>query len=98
MPPDVAPLRTIAIASTLRSCQLFSGLPAADLETIAAFSVLRSIPKGSYLFREGAPAEGFYVAQKGAINVHRVSATGKEQVIYVFRAGESFAEAALASA
>jgi len=98
VPPDVAPLRTIAIASTLRSCQLFSGLPAADLETIAAFSVLRSIPKGSYLFREGAPAEGFYVAQKGAINVHRVSATGKEQVIYVFRAGESFAEAALASA
>jgi CRP/FNR family transcriptional regulator len=36
--------------------------------------------------------------QAGAINVHRVSAAGKEQVIHVFRAGESFAEAALASA
>jgi CRP/FNR family transcriptional regulator len=35
--------------------------------------------------------------QKGAINVHRVSAAGKEQVIYVFRPVESFAEAALAS-
>jgi CRP/FNR family transcriptional regulator, dissimilatory nitrate respiration regulator len=33
--------------------------------------------------------------QKGAINVHRVSASGKEQVIHVFRAGESFAEATL---
>jgi CRP/FNR family transcriptional regulator len=48
-------------------------------------------------FHEGAPSEGFYVVQRGAINVHRVSATGKEQVIHVFRAGQSFAEAALAS-
>jgi CRP/FNR family transcriptional regulator len=95
---DVAPLRTAAIASTLRSCQLFSGLSGADLETIAAFSVVRSVAKGAYLFREGDPAEGFYVAQRGAFNVHRVSATGKEQVIYVFRPGESFAEAALATA
>jgi CRP/FNR family transcriptional regulator len=29
--------------------------------------------------------------------VHRVSAAGKEQVIHIFRAGESFAETALAS-
>jgi len=97
VPPDVAPLRTAAIAATLRSCQLFSGLPAAELEVIAAFSLLRVIPKDGYLFREGDPAEGFYVAQKGAINVHRVSPAGKEQVIYVFRPGESFAEAALAT-
>lgn len=98
VPSDLAPLRTAAIAATLRTCQLFSGLSPADLETIAGFAVLRSVPKGAYLFREGDPAEGFYVAQKGAINVHRVSPAGKEQVIYVFRAGESFAEAALASA
>lgn len=34
----------------------------------------------------------------GAVNVHRVTATGKEQIIHVFRAGDSFAEVALASA
>jgi CRP-like cAMP-binding protein len=94
---DIAPLRNAAIAATLRSCQLFSGLPASDLEAVTAFAVLRSIAKDSYLFREGDPSEGFYVVQKGAINVHRVSAAGKEQVIYVFRAGESLAEASLAS-
>jgi len=32
------------------------------------------------------------------VSVHRVNAAGKEQVIAVFRAGQSFAEAALASA
>ncbi|HYD85618.1 MAG TPA: cyclic nucleotide-binding domain-containing protein, partial [Opitutus sp.] len=96
-PTDVTPLRTAAIAVTLRSCQLFSGVSAEDLSAIAAFSVLRPVPKGSYLFREGDPAEGFYVAQQGAINVHRVSPAGKEQTICVFRPGESFAEAALAT-
>ncbi len=97
MPSDVAPLRTAAIAATLRSCQLFSGLPPPELAAIAEFATLRTLSKGGYLFREGGPAEGFYVVQKGAINVHRVSASGKEQVIHVFRAGESFAEVALAT-
>ncbi|HVU34987.1 MAG TPA: Crp/Fnr family transcriptional regulator [Opitutaceae bacterium] len=97
MPTDVARLRNAAVAATLRSCQLFNGLPAAELDAIADFSILRNIPKDGYLFREGDPAEGFYVVQKGAINAHRVSPTGKEQVIHVFRPGESLAEAALAS-
>lgn len=98
MPTDVTSLRTTAIAATLRSCQLFSGLPAVELESIAALGTLRNLAKDAYLFREGEPAEGFYVVQKGAINVHRVSMAGKEQVIYVFRPGESMAEASLASA
>lgn len=97
MPTNLTPLRSAAITATLRSCQLFFGLPAPELEAIAGFSTLRSVPKGGYLFHEGAPSEGFYVVQKGAINVHRVSAAGKEQVIYVFRPGESFAEASLAT-
>lgn len=97
MQPHVSSLRNAAVSATLRSCQLFAGLPADDLETIAGFAVLRSVAKDSYLFHEGDPSEGFYVVQKGAINVHRVSAAGKEQVIYVFRAGESLAEASLAS-
>jgi CRP/FNR family transcriptional regulator len=96
MPADFSRLRATAIASTLRSCQLFTGLPAEELETIAGFALLRNVPKNSYLFHEGDPSEGFYVVQKGAINVHRVSQAGKEQTIYVFRTGESFAEASMA--
>jgi len=59
--------------------------------------VVKSLEKGDYLFHEGHVAHGFYVVQRGAINVHRVNAAGKEQVIHVFRAGDSFAEIALAS-
>lgn len=85
------------LMGTLRSCQLFAGLSAADLGIVAGFTVTQSLPKDAYLFHEGDPARGFYLVQSGAINVHRVSAAGKEQVIHVFRAGESFAEASLAS-
>jgi len=97
MTPRASELKAAAVASTLRCCQLFSGLSAEDLGAIAAFAVLRNLERGEYLFRQGAASEGFYVVQRGAINVHRVSAAGKEQVIHVFRMGESFAEAALAS-
>jgi CRP/FNR family transcriptional regulator, dissimilatory nitrate respiration regulator len=97
MTGSLAELKTIALVNTLRSCQLFTGLPPADLTRIAAVSMLKALEKDHYLFHEGDPAAGFYVVQRGAVNVHRVNAAGKEQIIHVFRAGDSFAEVALAS-
>jgi len=98
MASSLAELKQAAIANTLRGCQLFAGLAAGDLSAVANITHVKSLGKGDYLFRQGAPAQGFYIVQKGAINVHRVNAAGKEQVIHIFRAGESFAEAALATA
>lgn len=92
-----AELRKIGITSALRGCQLFVGLPQADLESIAEFTVPKSLMKGDYLFHEGDLALGFYIVQRGAVNVHRVNAAGKEQIIHIFRTAESFAEVALAS-
>jgi CRP/FNR family transcriptional regulator, dissimilatory nitrate respiration regulator len=94
---DGGKFRQLVMENTLRSCQLFVGLPAADISAIAAFTVSKNLGKGDYLFREGARSEGFYIVQKGAINVHRVSAAGKEQTIHLFRPIESFAEASLAT-
>jgi len=96
--PRAADLKLTGLVSSLRCCQLFTGLSPEDLAAIAGFTQLLRLAKDDTLFHEGEPSRGFYVVQAGAINVHRVSAAGKEQVIYVFRAGESFAEAALASA
>ncbi|MBL9175915.1 MAG: Crp/Fnr family transcriptional regulator [Verrucomicrobiales bacterium] len=95
---DILPeLRQAAIIASLRSCQLFAGLGTTDLQSVAGLVAIRTVPKDSYLFHEGDPSTGFYLVQKGAINVHRVNAAGKEQVIHVFRPGETFAEAALAT-
>ena len=89
--------RQAIIENTLRSCQLFMGLPTADIVAIASFVISKHLDKGEYLFREGDRSEGFYVVQQGAINVHRVNAAGKEQVIHLFQPIESFAEATLAT-
>ena len=94
---EVAKFKQAVVENTLRGCQLFVGLPAADIEAIASFVVTKHLAKGDYLFHEGDPSDGFYIVQKGAIKVHRVSATGKEQVIHVFRPIETFAEASLAN-
>jgi len=95
--PRPADLRLTGLTGSLRCCQLFAGLSGEDLATIASFAQPLRLAKGAYLFREGEAARGCYLVQSGSLNVHRVNATGKEQVIHVFRAGESLAEAALAS-
>ena len=97
MTTSLAELKQIGITNALRSCQLFSGISPQELNAISQFTTVKSVPKGAYLFHEGDPSVGFYIVQTGAINVHRVNAAGKEQVIHVFRAGESFAEGTLAT-
>jgi len=73
------------------------GLPSSDIAAIASFALPKHLDKGEYLFREADRSQGFYIVQKGALNVHRVSAAGKEQVIHLFRPIESFAEGTLAT-
>ena len=98
MSTRLAELKLTAIVNSLQNCRLFAGLSRPDLENIAAVTLVKPLEKGAYLFHEGDAAQGFYVVQRGAVNVHRVSAAGKEQIIHIFRAGESFAEATLATA
>jgi CRP/FNR family transcriptional regulator len=97
MANSIGEFKKIAVTNTLRNCRLFAGLPPADLGNIAQVTTVRPLEKGEYLFHEGQPSQGFYIVQRGAVNVHRLTAAGKEQIIRIFRAGESFAEAALAT-
>lgn len=97
MPNPLHELKQAALVNTLRSVRLFAGLPPADLHAVADIAIVKSLDKGDYLFREGDPSVGFYIVQRGSVNIHRVNAVGKEQVIQIFRAGQSFAEATLAT-
>lgn len=90
-------LKQASLVYALQRCQLFAGLPQEELREIADFTIIKPVAKGSYLFHEGDKSHGFYIVQKGAISVHRVNAAGKEQVIHIFREGESFAEGSLAT-
>ena len=90
-------LRNTAIVFSLRRTPVFAGLPDDDLAAIADFSQLKSLGRREYLFRQRDQTHGFYIVRRGIINVHRMAPDGREQVIHLFRPGESFAEYSLAS-
>lgn len=83
------------LSHTLRKAPMFADIGNEALQALAAGCQTKSVPKGTFLFHEGEPADGFYVVHSGAINVHRVTEDGREQVIRVFYPGESFGEVIL---
>jgi CRP-like cAMP-binding protein len=93
----LAEIKHATVVSALRRCRFFADSPKADLHQIASFTVVKCVAAGSYVFHQGAPVRGFYIVHRGAIKIHRVNLLGKEQVIHVFRAGESFGEDTLLS-
>lgn len=91
-----AELKQLGIVNSLYGSQLFRGMSRDELETIAEITVIKSLPKRSYLFHAGEQSTGFYIVKNGAINLHQVSPVGKERVINIVRPGESFGEETLA--
>jgi CRP/FNR family transcriptional regulator, dissimilatory nitrate respiration regulator len=87
--------QTLMIGHTLRRTPMFADIGCRELDNLATGCHLRSAPKGTYLFHSGEPATGFFVVHSGAVNVHRVTEDGREQVIRVFYPGESLGEVVL---
>jgi CRP/FNR family transcriptional regulator, dissimilatory nitrate respiration regulator len=97
MTSTVAEFKQMEITNSLRRCRLFGELRAVDVERIAELTVTKALVKGEYLFFEGAPVHGFYVVRRGVIKMSRGTLLGREQLIRLFGAGESFAEETLVS-
>lgn len=90
-------MRRAALVASLRQCRMFATVPPDDLDAMVDGCSLRNLARDETLFREGDRVEGFYILRSGAVSVYRVTPDGKEQIICVFRAPESFAEATLAT-
>ncbi|MCJ7751915.1 MAG: Crp/Fnr family transcriptional regulator [Armatimonadetes bacterium] len=78
----------------LKGWQLFSYLSPRDLAQLAAIGSLETYRKGHAIFTEGDPADALWVLLKGQVKINKVGPDGREQVLRIVRAGESFAEAA----
>jgi CRP-like cAMP-binding protein len=94
---SISELKYASLIYSLAHCRLFTGLPEEELSEIAALTSVESVDKGGFLFKEGDPSRGFFLVQKGVVSLHRVNPAGKEQVIHIFREGDSFGEASLAT-
>jgi len=85
----------MSIAESLKHVSLFSGLDDAARESVARLALVRRMPAGRTIFREGAEADGFYVVLDGQVKVYKLSADGRQQILHVFASGQAFAEAAM---
>jgi CRP/FNR family transcriptional regulator len=79
----------------LKSCRLFADLDPQEVKTVQQISVRKEFRKGQIIFTEGEPARGFYVVASGGVKIFRVARDGRERVIHIIEAGETFAEAAM---
>src|SRR5690606_23898002 len=62
-------------------------------EQLLADAQVRDDPPQGLIQRQGGPAERFYLVQSGKVKLYRISADGKEKVVEIITAGNTFAEA-----
>lgn len=80
---------------TVRRCQLFAAIAPSDLtELVDAHSIVR-LTRHQDLFRQGDPADAFFLIVDGQIKLTRLAPDGEEAIVQMFGAGELFAEAAM---
>lgn len=77
----------------LQQAPLFKGLDSSDLQPIADTAKVVRVSNGNLLFQEGDACEAFFLLCSGVVRLYRLTPEGKEKVIEIIRAGETFAEA-----
>lgn len=85
------------IKEILKKSPLFSELAADDLAVVADISTIKKYAKGEAVFSEGEPAAKLFILNSGRIEIFKLSAEGKKQIIRIVLPGEVFAEAAMFS-
>lgn len=76
----------------LRRVAYLRGLPDAVLGEVATAAVPRSCPAREVLLLEGGPCDGAWIVAKGRVRLFKVSPEGREQVLLIATAGDSFNE------
>ena len=71
---------------------LFSGIPEAQLDAVAAITVDKTCRRGESIFFEGDEGTGFYMVVEGQVKIYKMSFDGKEQILHIFGPGEPFGE------
>lgn len=68
---------------TLKVLPLFESLSEQQCAALLQCATVVSCEAGEMLFREGDPAEGFYILKTGRVKMRRISSSGKEIVLHL---------------
>ena len=80
------------VLNLISAIPLFNGLPTEQLDAIRQIAVEKRFNKGQTIFSEGDLTTGFFVIVDGRVKIYKVSSEGKEQILHIFEAGQSFGE------
>ncbi|MGH7398817.1 MAG: Crp/Fnr family transcriptional regulator [Candidatus Rokuibacteriota bacterium] len=78
------------IAAFLRGNPVFAGIPAREIESLAALSTEEAHRARAHIFMEGDAPRWFYVVRTGHVKIVRHSKTGKDVVLELLGTGEIF--------
>ena len=78
------------ILKQMQTLDLFQGVPAEKLRTLAERSRYRTYKAGEMFIGETDPAHAFYVIVTGQVKLYKSSPEGKEQTLYLLRPGDPF--------
>jgi CRP/FNR family transcriptional regulator, cyclic AMP receptor protein len=76
----------------LRQIDLFRNLNAVQLSHLASAAEEHSLKKNTMLFKEGDPAEHFFVIQKGKIRISKIVPGIGEEALAILEPGSYFGE------
>ena len=80
------------ILNIISAIPLFNGLPDDQLNGIRRIAVEKQYNKGQTIFSEEDETKGLFVVVEGRVKVYKVSSEGKEQILHIIEAGQSFGE------
>lgn len=72
-----------------RTTSLLEGLPRDEFRLLKENMVRKEIKKGKLIYREGSHSKGVYILRKGKVKIYQSNKDGKEQIVYIYRKGES---------
>jgi CRP-like cAMP-binding protein len=78
------------VATYLLGNPIFAGIPAREVEALAAYVTEEAHRSRDYVFMEGDASRWFYVIKSGHVKIVRHSRTGKDVVLELLGPGEVF--------
>ncbi|MCL6589948.1 MAG: Crp/Fnr family transcriptional regulator [Firmicutes bacterium] len=75
-----------------RKVPVFAALDDEELKQVVSLIIQKKYPKGSLICREGEPLSNLFLINRGKVKIYRISADGKEQILYILAEGDFFGE------
>jgi CRP/FNR family cyclic AMP-dependent transcriptional regulator len=82
------------LTGALRSSPLFESLSADQLAKVAEIAILRRVPAGESVFREGSSGDEMYVVLEGTVRISKEIPGAGEEALSLLGPGSTFGEMA----